>query len=403
VSASTLGAGLIVGSRIGVPAFVVGVVLALLAPYLRSIGWLGHNDPFRKIGFLFALAMIMGAAVVDLTVIGAEAVRRFRSSTPATVEEQGRGGLSTKVLLGWVAFWGVALIFVATRVLHQPLGFIAFAIALTFVFVFINGIANGISDWNPISSAFVIAVLLMSALGLRDPVVGMMAANILLVSCSVGVDMQQDRSTGWRLGSNRTIQFWYQATGIFVGAVLCVVLARLFMSAYPVLTVDTFAHPEARVGQWQSAMTFKFVGAIRDIGNLPPYKVKALAIGLAIGFVIEVARKALARSARWRAYRESGRQGAAAAWVVEAVLLPSPYAASTGGFLELTTSAWFAVGSVVSSIVSWLEKRRRATAPSDEGLPEDMSSTSLVGGGLIAGESLYALVAGIIGLLALLG
>jgi uncharacterized oligopeptide transporter (OPT) family protein len=405
VSASTLGAGLIVGSRIGVPSFVVGAVLALLAPYLRSIGWLGQNDPFRKIGFLFALAMIMGAAIVDLTLIGVEAVRRFRSaaSTPATAERgPGGRGLSTKVLFGWVAFWGVALVVVATQVLHQPLGFTLFAIALTFVFVFINGISNGISDWNPISSAFVIAVLLMSALGLRDPVVGMMAANILLVSCSVGVDMQQDRSTGWRLGSNRTTQFWYQAIGIFMGAVLCVVLARLFMSAYPVLAVDTFANPQAKVGQWQSAMTFKFVGAIRDIGHLPDYKVKALAIGLGIGFVTEVARKLLAWSARWRAYRASGRRGAAAAWIVEAVLLPSPYASSTGGFLELSTSAWFAAGSVVSSIASWIEKRARAAAPTDDDLPEDMSSTSLVGGGLIAGESLYALVAGILGLLALL-
>ena len=46
-----------------------------------------------------------------------------------------------------------------------------------------------------------------------------------------------------------------------MGAVLCVVLAKLFMSAYPVLRVDTFAHPEAKAGIWQSAMTYKFVGA----------------------------------------------------------------------------------------------------------------------------------------------
>ena len=61
-----------------------------------------------------------------------------------------------------------------------------------------------------------------------------MAASVLLVSCLVGVDMQQDRSTGWRLGSNRAIQFRYQVVGIVMGGVLCVVLAKLFMSAYPV-------------------------------------------------------------------------------------------------------------------------------------------------------------------------
>ena len=122
------------------------------------------------------------------------------------------------------------------------------AIILVFLFVFVNGISDGISDWNPISSAFVMSVLLMSALGLRSPTVAMTAASILLITCTVGVDMQQDRSTGWRLGSNRAVQFRYQAIGIVMGAVLCGALTQFFLSTYPVLTVDTFTHPEAKVG-----------------------------------------------------------------------------------------------------------------------------------------------------------
>ena len=49
---------------------------ALLTPYLRAIGWLGAHDPFRKIGFLIALAMIFGAALVDLALLAVQAVRR---------------------------------------------------------------------------------------------------------------------------------------------------------------------------------------------------------------------------------------------------------------------------------------------------------------------------------------
>ncbi len=183
-----------------------------------------------------------------------------------------------------------------------------FALALVFLFVFINGISCGISDSNPISSAFVVSVLLMSALGLQSTSVAMIAASILLVSCTVGVDMQQDRSTGWRLGSNRTMQFRYQAVGIAMGGVLCVVFAKLFMSAYPQLRIDTFTHPEARVGVWQSAMTFKFVGAIRNLGSLPAYKLKALEIGLGIGLVTEITRKLLARSAGYKRMLSSGRR-----------------------------------------------------------------------------------------------
>jgi uncharacterized oligopeptide transporter (OPT) family protein len=400
ISASTLGAGLIVGARIGVPAAVMGGIGELLVPRLRAAGYLGPQDPFRKIGFLVGLAMIMGAAVVDLTVIGREAVRRVRARRGAGAAATS-GGLTSGRLFAWVVGWGAALVLVATVLLGQPLGFVLFALALVFLFVFVNGISTGISDWNPISSAFVVAVLLMSALGLRSPIVGMMAASILLVSTNVGVDMQQDRSTGWRLGSNRAIQFRYQAIGIVVGSVLCVVMAQLFMTAYPVLRVDTFTHPEARVGVWQSAMTFKFVGAIRGMGHLAPYQVAALEIGFTIGFFTEVLRKLLKR---WRAYGRfvaSGRAGFAVGWAVDAVVLSSPYASSTGGFLELSTAAWFAAGSLLTGALS---PRPAPAAPEETGdaLPEDMSTASLIGGGLIAGESLYTLGAAIAALLALM-
>src|SRR4029079_19578814 len=190
--------------------------------------------------------------------------------------------------------WGVALVLVATLLLGQPIGYVLFALVLVFLVVFINGISQAISDWHPISSAFVVSVILMSAIGLRDPIIAMMAASVLLASTMVGCDMQQDRSTGWRLGSKRSIQCRYQAAGIAMGSVLCVALARFFMSTKPVLNIDTFAHPDATVGSCQSAMTYKLVGAIRGIGHLAGFQVKALAIGLAIGIVVAVGPRMLA-------------------------------------------------------------------------------------------------------------
>src|SRR5712691_3856076 len=68
-SASTFGAGMVVGARIGVPAIVAGILGLALVPYFISIGWLKEGDPFRKITFLIALGMIMRAAVVDLVPI----------------------------------------------------------------------------------------------------------------------------------------------------------------------------------------------------------------------------------------------------------------------------------------------------------------------------------------------
>ncbi|HSS37599.1 MAG TPA: OPT/YSL family transporter, partial [Polyangia bacterium] len=93
ISASTLGAGLIVGSRIGVPTLVMGAIGWALTPWLRAAGYLGPHDPFRKIGFLVGLSMIMGAAAVDMAVIGREAVRRVRAQAaggqPAVARRSG--------------------------------------------------------------------------------------------------------------------------------------------------------------------------------------------------------------------------------------------------------------------------------------------------------------------------
>jgi uncharacterized oligopeptide transporter (OPT) family protein len=402
LSASTIGAGMVVGSRIAVPGLVMGAIGWWMTPWLRSIGWLGEKDPFRKIGFLIALAMILGAAIVDLSLIGIQAIAKVKAQSKKVDEDAQKDAwkqMKTGRLVAWVLGWGVALVVVATQVLGQPIGFILFAIALTLVFVCINGISTGISDSNPISSAFVIAVLLMSALGLKDPKVGLMAAAILLVACSVGVDMQQDRSTGWRLGTNRIIQFRFQVIGILVGAVLCVVLANVFMKAYPVLRINTFDDPTAKVEQWQSAMTFKFAGALRGLGHLEPYKIKALCIGLGIGFFTEVARKLLRRSKGYVEWSKKKGVGFVSGWIIDSILLPSPYASSFGGFVEVFVTLWYAAGGVLSSALNSMPKKK--PAPGEEDLPEDMSTTSLVGGGLIAGESLFALAVGVIGLLKL--
>jgi hypothetical protein len=217
VSFSNLGAGIIVASRIAVPAVVMAAAGALALPALRAHGYLGPDDPFRKIGFLMGLAMILGAAIVDLSIIGWQALARLRATRERaqTVER----GMSMGRLTAWVVFWAGAVVLVGWRVLGQSPAFLSFAVLLSGVFVLINGISTGVSDSNPISSAFVISVLLMSALGLRDPITALIAASVLLVACGVGVDMQQDRSTGARLGTDRTVQFRYQVVGIVMGAV----------------------------------------------------------------------------------------------------------------------------------------------------------------------------------------
>ncbi|RYF17596.1 MAG: peptide transporter [Comamonadaceae bacterium] len=379
-SASTFGAGLVVRARIGVAAVVGGLLGWGLQPAFVAIGWLQPGDPFRKITFLIALGTIMGAALVDLALIFRGVLPAARSGAAARTEaDEEWKRVHRGRLWAWVAAWAAATLATGHLLLGQPLFYLALAIALVFLFALVNGISVGVSDSNPISSAFVVAVVLMALLGLADAGVGLMAGAILLVSTSVACDMQQDRSTGWRLGTPRALQFRYQVLGILVGAVLAVVFARLFMAAYPVLLQDqTVMKAGEQPVEWTSAMTYKFVGVLRSLTEDKPHERTAIVLGVGLGLVIEVLRKRL----RPRSF------------VVDAILLPSPYAMSLGGFVNLPVALWFGAGGVVASLLESRAKKVRD-------LPADMSRTSLAGGGLIAGDALAALAVGVAGLLAL--
>jgi uncharacterized oligopeptide transporter (OPT) family protein len=408
VSTSTLGAGMIVGARIGVPAITFAFFWEWLTPWLKAqvtvvngqeYRWLGEHDPYRKFAFIVALGTIMGAAIVDISIILFQAYRRLQETKGQTVEvpkgEEWKKTNTTR-LVAWAGFWAVALTVVATTALGMPIGWVLLAIALVFVFMMVNGISQGISDSNPISSAFVTTVLIMAGIGLTNPVIGLLAGGILLVATAVGCDMQQDRSTGWRLGTDRTIQFRYQVVGIIMGAFLAVVMAKVFMAAYPVLKVDTFSHPELKVAQWQSAMTYKFVGVLRGLTSTNPVLVRSLLVGVGIGFTMELIRKLVKTNARYRAWVQANKNASIFDFVFDAILMPSPYASSFAGFVEFPTAMWFGWGGVVGSIWGWLEKRGKKGG--DDDLPEDMSTVSLFGGGLIAGDSLAALALGLMGL-----
>jgi uncharacterized oligopeptide transporter (OPT) family protein len=403
LSTSTFGAGMIVGARIAIPALVVALIGFWQTPYLVSVGWLKQDEPFRKIGFIISLGTILGAAILDLALILIQATRRFRqpsadSSKPA--EDWKRVNMLRLML--WVVFWGAATVIIGSQVLHQPVFYLSVAVSLCLLFVLVNGISLGISDWNPISSAFVLTVFILAALGLRDPGVGLLCAAILLIACSEGGDMQQDRSTGWRLGTNRLVQFRYQVIGIVVGAVLAVLLAKIFMNAYPVLRADQFSHPHlAGTEKWQSAMTYKLVGALKGITNPQPHVMKALRLGILLGLLIEIARKLIKRNQRYKMFAKNSRAGRAADFAIDAVLLPSPYASSFGGFVELPAVLWWTAGGLGASLFDAIQAKfvARRPKPAQEGLPPDMSTMSLVGGGLIAGDSLAALSVGLYGLL----
>ncbi len=403
LSVSTVGGGMIVGARIALPALWVGLIGLGLTPYLLSIGWLDEGDHYRKIGFIISLGAIMGAAMLDVGLILVQAVRRFRE-TGATAAEPAPDWKRVNMLrlVMWVVFWGAGTVLMGSQVLHQPVFYLLVAICLCFVFVLVNGIALGISDFNPISSAFVMSVFVMAALGLHDPGVGLFCAAILAISTSEGGDMQQDRSTGWRLGTNRAVQFRYQVIGIAMGALLMVILARVFMRSFPILNVDQLTNKNLDAAKhWQSAFTYKMVGALRGIVEYKPRVMHALRLGICIGLAVELLRKLIKNSRGFKRFAAATWLGRAVSFLLDAVFLPSPYAFAFGGFVELSWIYWWAGGGVISSLYEMFEGWLSPPAEKNQqgALPSDMSTMSLIGGGFIAGDALAALAVGLYGIL----
>jgi uncharacterized oligopeptide transporter (OPT) family protein len=345
--------------------------------------------------------MIMGGAALDVTLILIDAARRVKAAqkepaAPSPQEEWKRTNVGR--LAAWVAFWATGVVVTGSVVMQADVFFLIVAVVLVFLFTMVNGISLGITSQNPISSAFVVTVLLLGTFGLASAKVGLVTAAIVLASVTCACDMQQDRSTGWRLGSNRTTQFRYQVAGIAMGAVMAVAFAKIFMNAYPVLRLDQTGPAATQVQGWQSAMTFKMVGALSNLTNPKPYTYTALWIGVGLGLGIESIRKLLRAWPAYKAFVARDKVGFSVGFLLDAALLPSPYAFSFGGFVELATSIWFGAGGVLGSLWNTIAARKPPTRDSDltgEALPEDMSTVSLVGGGLIAGDSLAALGFGV--------
>src|SRR5260221_14436790 len=126
---------MIVCTRIAIPALVVSLIGKWLTPFLVSIGWLGPDDPFRKIGFIISLGTILGAAMVDICLSMVQAVRRFKEKHSAPSEPADWKRLNLVGLLIWGLFWGVGIGWFGSQLLHQPRFFVIVAVCLCFLFV----------------------------------------------------------------------------------------------------------------------------------------------------------------------------------------------------------------------------------------------------------------------------
>jgi hypothetical protein len=126
-----------------------------------------------------------------------------------------------------------------------------------------------------------------------------------------------------------------------------------------------------------------------------------LKLGIGIGLFIEIVRKFIKSRRSYAPFAKNSRTGRVTDFLIDAVLLPSPYASALGGFVELPAVLWWTAGGVGASLYEVIQNKLNARRPklAEGELPADMSTMSLVGGGLIAGDSLAALALGLYGMI----
>ena len=158
---STFGAGMIVGARIGIPAIVGGAARLALMPYFVSIGWLQRGRAVPQDHLPDRARHDHGRGdrrhVADPLPRLAALARRRGARAPASRAGRTGSASNTRRLVAWVVVLG------RRRRRRRPRrcwtsrsATCVIAVALVFVFAMVNGISLGITDSNPISSAFVV-------------------------------------------------------------------------------------------------------------------------------------------------------------------------------------------------------------------------------------------------------
>jgi len=171
---------------------------------------------------------------------------------------------------------------------------------------------------------------------------------------------------------------------------MAVVYARLFMSAYPVFSGRSDLDPaDQQPVAWASAMTYKFVGALRSLTDDKPYQRTAIWIGIGIGAAVQIARLALRASRAYRSLVAESRVGYAIGFRARCVRLAVAVRPTRRFFLNLSGRPGSGAGGAFSSLYNTWSERRDA-APARRPVASEWSHFS-GRGGLIAGDALAAL------------
>jgi uncharacterized oligopeptide transporter (OPT) family protein len=222
--------------------------------------------------------------------------------------------------------------------------------------------------------------------GVETKAAALMGGIVLLVTIAGGVDMQTDRSTGWRLGSDRNMQFKFQVIGTLLGLAAGMALCWFFMDTYPELAIDITDEDAPEVAGWASAFTMKVVGALTMVDGYKSEYFIMLGSGFVVGFVMQLVRTKFAGR-----FEKS--------FLLDAVLFPNPFAMAFGAFVPYFYTCIFAAGGLANGAMNYVPTQYRQSRTHDDSHVTEAEGSAdnapyLIGGGLVAGAAIGAVITG---------
>lgn len=366
LSPMLLGAGMLIGPRIGV-SLLLGALVAwgVLAPLVEGLGWvagrtMSFSDGARGWILWPGVALIVAESLMEL-VLAVWAVWRPRTGglpvlpdTDAPRDQliprrwvwTGLAGASALTVV--VAWWGFAI--------PPLLG--GLAILLAAILSVIATRAVGETDINPLGGVGKVTQLVYGGVAPGQLETNLLTAGLSLAGAQQAGDMMNDLKTGQLLGASPRRQVFAQLLGVGAGVVCCVPIYLLFDAAYDLGSAQL---PAPSAHSWKAMAELLASGP----DALPDHADQAVVVAALLGGLGPVLR----------------RHPALAPWV------PSGLAAG----IAFIVPAYFGIAMFLGSSALAIWRRRRPTAAELLAYP--------VASGLIAGEGLFGVVSAVMTLL----
>ena len=363
-------AGAIMGFRVAWSMLAGALVnYLILAPAMirrGDIAPLAAGDPvgFRDIvrwSLWVGVSLMVVSSFVSLALHGRTIGRAF--SGLRSIFGRGRPApdgdpiAAIEVPVSWVAIGfvtaGAGVVWMLQHVWHVSWWMGAIAVLLTWVLSVVACRATGETDTTPTGALGKVTQLTYGALVPTNMTANLMTASVTANASGCAADLLTDLKSGYLLGANPRQQFLAQLAGVLPGAIAVGLAWYVLVPNAAVLGGDKFPAPAAQV--WKSVAEL----LSRGFGTLPQSARVGAAVGGALGLVLPLLEHLFPKARRF---------------------IPSP----TGLGLAFVIPGFNALSMFVGALAALIAEKARPK----------MAETYVVplASGLIAGESLMAIV-----------